>query len=397
MPLSDTSLRNLKPQTSPYKKFDSNGLFVQVMPNGSKLWRCNVTVLGKRKTVALGQYPDVPLADARKKRDDARQLAAKDLDPVKERREIREEAIASATNTFGAVAADFLAKLEKEGREAPTITKNTWLLTKVVGGLGKMPVKEIRPRDVLRVLKAVEDTGRVNTAIEARAAIGRVFRFAIASELCDTDPTYALRGALLTHTPDSHPALTDPKAVGGLVRSIKEYDAGHYTTKALLLAQMYCFTRPSETRTMMWSELDLDRKVWTVPAEKAKMRRLLDVPLTTQMLALIESMRPWTGHTDVVFGSIMSGKKFQSENTMNSTLRRMGFSKEEHTAHGFRSTASTILNESKLFRGEVIEAQLAHKDKDAVRAIYNRAEYWDERVPMMQWYADHLDSLGATR
>lgn len=397
MPLSDTALRNLKPQDKLYKKFDSNGLFIQVMPNGSKLWRCNVTILGKRKTIALGSYPDVPLADARKRRDDTRQLAAKNLDPVKERKAEREVAMAAVANTFESVANDFITKLVREGREQPTITKNTWLLTVIAGPLAKMAISEIRPRDVLKVLKAVEDTGRVNTAIEARAAIGRVFRFAIASELCDTDPTYALRGALLSHTPESHPALTDPVAVGGLVRAIKAYSAGHYTTKALLLAQMYAFARPSETRSMLWSELDMERKVWTIPAHKTKMKRLLDVPLSRQMVDLIESMRPLTGHQEVVFRSIVSGKKYQSENTMNSTLRRLGFAHEEHTAHGFRSTASTLLNESRQFRGEVIEAQLAHKDKDAVRAIYNRAEYWDERVPMMQWYADHLDALGEAR
>lgn len=396
MPLTDTAVRNLKATEKAYKKSDANGLYILVKTNGAKLWRYDYAIFGRRRTLAIGAYPIVSLADARKARDEAKKLILMNVDPNAEKRQVKMDATTLAANTFGRIADDFLAKMELDGRKGPTMTKNRWMLKELAASLEKRPITEIKPKDILMILKKLEDSGRIESAGATRAAIGRVFRFAIASDMTDTDPTYALRGALRTHKPTSFPALTEPKAVGGLVRALKDYD-GWPTLKALLLVQMYCFARPSETRTMMWSELDLKNRIWSIPAEKTKMGRSLDVPLSDQVIEIIEGIRVYSGTMPNVFRSMMSGKTYLSENSMNSALRRMGFTKEQHTAHGFRSTASTLLNESRRFRGEVIETQLAHKDKDSIRAIYNRAQYWDERVPMMQWWADHLDELGRSR
>lgn len=396
MPLNDTNIRSLKPAAAEFKRSDGGGLYLTVKPTGSKIWRLNYRFFGKQKTLTIGQYPTVSLVDARAAREAAKKLLSQDIDPGEQRRREKVEIAEALENTFGKVVEGFLAKMEKDGRKGPTMTKNTWMLKELAAPLARRPIGDIRPKEILAILKALEDSGRIESASATRAAIGRVFRFAIASDIVDTDPTYSLRGALITHTPTSFPALVDPKAVGGLVRALASFD-GWPTLKALLLVQMYCFTRPSETRTMMWDELDLEKRVWSIPADKTKMGRPLDVPLSNQVIAAIESVRVFSGTKSNVFRSMMAGKTFLSENSMNSALRRMGFTKEQHTAHGFRSTASTLLNESRQFRGEVIEAQLAHKDKDSIRAIYNRAQYWDERVPMMQWWADHLDNLAKVK
>lgn len=396
MPLSDTAVRNLKPLEKAYKKSDSNGLYLLVKPNGTKLWRYDYSLFGSRKTLAIGAYPMVSLAEARKARDEAKSAIASNVDPVNQKRQLKFEAAEVAANTFGKIAEEFLQKMQRDGRSEQTMIKNHWMLRELASPLTERPIAEIRPKEILAILRKLEDSGRIESASATRAAIGRVFRFAIALDIVDTDPTYALRGALTTHKPEHFAAITDPVEVGGLVRAVKASD-GWPTLRAVLLMQMYCFARPGETRTMMWSELDLRKRVWSIPAEKTKMRRPLDVPLSRQAIEVIESVRVYSGTMPCVFRSMMSGKMFLSENSMNSALRRMGFTKEQHTAHGFRSTASTLLNESRRFRGEVIEAQLAHKDKDVVRAIYNRANYWDERVTMMQWWADYLDELGASR
>ena len=396
MALSDTAVRNLKPLEKAYKKADANGLYLLVKPNGAKLWRYDHAIFGTRKTLSIGQYPLVSLADARKARDAAKLKIMENVDPAADKKRAREEATEVASNTFGRIVEEFLAKMEREGRAGPTMTKNRWMLRELAAPLSKRPISEIKAKDILAILRGLEETGRIESAAATRAAIGRVFRYAIALDVVETDPTYALRGALTTHTPTSFAALTDPKQVGGLVRSLREFE-GWPTLRGALLTQMYCFTRPGETRTMMWDELDLKAKIWHVPAEKTKLRRALDVPLSKQAIEVIESMRVYAGTQPNVFRSMMSGKTYLSENSMNSALRRMGYTKEQHTAHGFRSTASTLLHSSRKFHSDTIEAQLAHKDPNAVRAIYNRSQYWEERVPMVQWYADYLDELAASR
>ncbi|WP_338722189.1 site-specific integrase [Devosia sp. XK-2] len=304
----------------------------------------------------------------------------------------RLDAMAAAGNTFGVVAREFIEKMRRDGRAEPTIEKNKWMLQTLASQLAPHLITQITAKDVLAVLAALERSGRVESALPTRAAIGRVFRFAIATARAESDPTSALRGALQRHAPVSHAALTDPTGLGGLLRAIYGYE-GWPSLRGALSIQALCFARPGETRSMEWSELNGADAVWTIPAAKTKMRREHQVPLSRQALIVIEEMQNLFGDRPYVFPSMMTGKKLLSENSMNSALRRMGIGRSEHTAHGFRSSASTILNESGKFSADAIEAQLAHLDAREVRRIYNRSTYWDERVRMMQWWADLLDEM----
>lgn len=390
MPLTDTAIRNAKPSDRLRKLADSGNLYLAISPSGTKSWRMDYSYLAKRKTLSFGTYPTVSLADARAKRDDAKKSLAEGTDPSLVKRRNRVAAMAANGNTFGLVAQEFIEKLTRDGRAPPTVTKNKWMLGELAAPLHRYPITNISAKDVLDVLRKIEASGRVESALATRSAIGRVFRYAIATARAENDPTSALRGALQRHVPQSHPALTSVADVNGLMRAIDGYQ-GWPTLRAALKIQALCFARPGETRTMEWSELDLKKAVWTIPAEKAKMRRAHDIPLSRQALLVIEEMGSTFGINGYVFPSMMSGKTVLSENSMNSALRRMGYTADEHTAHGFRSSASTILNESGLFSADAIEAQLAHLDSREVRRIYNRATYWDERVRLMQWWADLLE------
>ncbi len=394
MSMTDTFVRNLKPAGREYKRGDGGGLYIVVKVSGAKIWRMNYRFFGVQKTLSIGAYPAVGLGAARAARDEAKRLLVLGVDPGEQKKADQAAAERANGETFEAEADEFLARMAVLGRSEATIQKNRWMLKEVARPLAKRPVRQIKSPEVYELLSAIEASGRRDTAIATRAAISRVFRGAILGGRADFDPTYALKGALAAPVVVSHPALTEPKDVGGLMRAIDAY-AGWPTLRGLLLMQARVFARPSETRTMNLAEIDFDKRIWTIPEEKAKMRRPHDVFLSTQALAVIEAMRPYVNRHGDVFPSMMSGKRFLSENSMNSALRRMGFTGDEHTAHGFRSTASTLLNASKQFSSDAIEAQLAHLDKDRVRRIYNRWEYWDERVPMMQWYADKLDALAA--
>ncbi|SCY81419.1 Integrase [Rhizobium sp. NFACC06-2] len=345
---------------------------------------------GKRKTLTIGAYPTVGLADARRLRDEAKKKLAEGLDPSLAKKRDQLAAKAAAGNTFGVIADEFIEKLKRDKRAEPTITKNRWMLKDLAEKLGPYPVTQITARDILVVLTSIEKSGRVESALATRAAIGRVFRYAIATARAENDPTSALRGALQRHVPVNHAALTTKAEMGGLMRAIYGYE-GWPSLVAALKIQALCFARPGETRSMEWTELDFDKLVWTIPAEKTKMRREHHVPLSTQAVEVLTEMKEFFGDKPYVFPSMMSGKKILSENSLNSALRRMGVTEAQHTAHGFRSSASSILNESGEFSIDAIEAQLAHLDTRAVRRIYNRATYWDERVRMMQWWADLLE------
>ncbi|MGO7769838.1 tyrosine-type recombinase/integrase [Rhizobium ruizarguesonis] len=390
MPLTDIQVRNAKADGKPRKLADANGLYLYVSAAGGKSWRLDYNFFGKRKTLTLGGYPSLTLAEARSQRDEAKRKLAEGLDPSLAKKRQQLEAKAAAGNTFGLMADEFIDKLRRDKRAEPTIAKNTWMLTVLAAKLLPYPITQITPKDVLAVLTNIERSGRVESALATRSTIGRVFRYAIATARAETDPTSALRGALQRHVPISHPALTTREELGGVMRAIYGYE-GWPSLVAALKIQALCFARPGETRSMEWPELDLKNALWTIPPTKAKMRREHHVPLSRQALQIIEEMKELFGDNRYVFPSMMSGKKLLSENSMNSALRRMGVGGDEHTAHGFRSSASTILNESGEFKPDAIEAQLAHLDGSPVRRVYNRAIYWDERVRMMQWWADLLD------
>jgi integrase len=396
MPLSDTALRALKPTNAEFKKADGGGLFVVVKPTGARIWRLAYRFFGKQKTLTIGHYPAVSLVDARAARENAKKLLSQDIDPGVQKQVAKAAAEKSNAETFEALADEFLANMVTLGRSQATIDKNKWMLKEVARPLAKRPMKQITSPETFALLNAIEKSGRRDTAIATRAAISRVFRLAILSGRAETDPTYALRGALTPPTVVSHPAIVEVDQVGGLVRAIRGY-TGWPTLRGVLMMQAVAFARPSETRTMNIAEIDFKKAIWTIPKEKTKMRRPQGVPLSRQALTIIEEMKPHMSDDGDVFPSMMSGKRFLSENAMNSALRRMGFTSDEHTAHGFRSTASTLLNGSGLFSSDAIEAQLAHLDKDKVRRIYNRWEYWEERVTIMQWWADYLDERAKDR
>ncbi|ANP88249.1 tyrosine-type recombinase/integrase [Rhizobium leguminosarum] len=389
MALTDVQIRNAKKSEKPYKLPDGKGLYLYVSTAGGKSWRIDYAYFGKRKTLTLGAYPALGLADARTRRDDVKKKLSEGLDPSLAKKREQLAAKAAAGNTFGLITDEFIAKLRRDKRAEPTIDKNTWMLKVLAKKLSPYPITQISAKDVLDVLNVIEKSGRVESALATRSAIGRVFRFAIATARAENDPTSALRGALQRHVPVSHPALTSRKELGGLMRAIYGYE-GWPSLVAALKIQALCFARPGETRAMQWSELDLENAVWTIPAAKTKMRREHHVPLSRQAIEVIRYMKDVCGDKPHVFPSMMSGKTLLSENSMNSALRRMGVGGNEHTAHGFRSSASSILNESGKFSPDAIEAQLAHLDTREVRRIYNRATYWNERVQMMQWWADML-------
>ncbi|MCG5234211.1 tyrosine-type recombinase/integrase [Xanthobacter oligotrophicus] len=390
MALTDLAIRNFKPAEKPFKASDSGGLHLLVNPNGSRLWRLKYRFEGKEKLLALGAYPIVTLAKAREKRDEAKGLLADGIDPAKSRRESRIAAVATSGNTFRLVAGEYLDKLRREERAPATLAKVEWLLSFAYGDLGERPISEIAAAEVLAVLRKVEQRGRRESARRLRSTVGSVFRYAIATARAENDPTFALRGALVAPKVKHRAALIGTVQLGAFLRAIDSFD-GQVTTRTALALLPLLFPRPGELRAAEWVEFDLDRALWTLPAARMKMRRPHRIPLPTQAVALLRELHLHTGAGRLVFPSVRSTVRSISENTLNAALRRMGYTTDEVTAHGFRATASTLLNESSLWNADAIERQLAHEDADAIRRAYARGEHWEERVRMMQWWADKLE------
>lgn len=392
MTLSDVKCRNARPGPKLRKLSDGGGLQLWVQPTGSRLWRLAYRFDGKQKLLALGSYPLLSLAEARQARDEAKRLLMKGIDPVRE----KQEKNADTRDSFRVIADEFIAKLKKEGRAERTITKNKWLLSFAYPTLGDRSIKEIDAPSVLDVLREVEVRGRHESARRLRSTIGSVFRYAIATARANADPTLALRDALVRPTVTPRAAVTDPKEFGALLRAIDSYDGQPGTQIALNLMALL-FPRPGELRAADWSEFDFDKAVWTIPAARAKMRRPHSVPLSIQALNLLKRLREVSGHGLLLFPSVRAITRPISDNTLNAALRRLGYRKNEATAHGFRATASSLLNESGKWHPDAIERQLAHVEGNNIRRAYARGEHWDERVKMMQWWADHLDTLKLSR
>ncbi|KUR81211.1 integrase arm-type DNA-binding domain-containing protein [Novosphingobium sp. Fuku2-ISO-50] len=401
MALTSTAIRNAKPKAKPYKLADEKGLFLLVQPSGGMLWRFKFRVDGRdeqgnpkkvERKLGLGTYPDVSLKDARALRDDARTLLAKGIDPAEKKRRDAHIAKVSAANSFAAVARTYIDKCKREGRADATVTKQEWLLKLVERAIGQRPIAEIEPFEMLEAVRKYETTGRTEAAHRAIQFSSQVFRFAIANQLAKSDPTRDLRGALTSHKAKHHAAILEPKKAGELLRAMDGYEGSPITKIALQLSALV-FVRPGELRQAEWSEIDVDAAVWRIPPDKMKGRMEHVVPLSTQSLALLEQARSLTGDGRYVFPSIRTYTRPMSENTINAALRRLGYSGDEMTAHGFRAMASTLLNESGRWSPDAIERALAHKDKDAVRAAYHRGAHWQERVDMAQWWGDHLETL----
>ncbi|MCU0828869.1 MAG: integrase arm-type DNA-binding domain-containing protein [Tabrizicola sp.] len=395
MPLSDTAIRNLKPREKPYKVADFDGLFVLVKPSGSRLWQFKYRIGGKEKLLSIGPYPETSLAQARAKRDAARSMVANGIDPSEAKQEQKRRSQVQDRVTFAAQAREYLDKIRREGRADMTMRKLEWLLGMAIDDLGERPIADISAPEVLRCLRKVEARGTHETARRLRSTMGTVFRFAVASGIATPDPTYALRDALVRPKASPRAAIVEPVELGKLLRAIAGYN-GQAVTKIALELLALLVPRPGELRQARWSEFDLAAAVWSVPAERMKMRRPHRVPLPDRALTLLKDLKALTGHTEFVLPSLVSVKRVMSENTLNTALRRMGYGAEEMTAHGFRATFSTLANESGLWNPDAIERALAHVEANDVRRAYARGEHWEERVRMAAWWADKLEALAGS-
>ncbi|MBI5616937.1 MAG: tyrosine-type recombinase/integrase [Gammaproteobacteria bacterium] len=401
--LTDTAIRNTKPSMKPMKLFDGGGLYLLITPEGGRWWRLKYRYGGKEKLLSLGTYPEVPLAGrkekktgvwiegARDRRDAARQLLANGVDPGAQRKAARAAAADAAANSFEALAREWHAHRAK-ALEATTLEGIMMRMEKhLFPWLGSRPISEIEPPELLRVLQRAEAKELGETPRRLRQYCGQIFRFAIATGRAARDPAADLKGALRPHKVRHHAAVVDPKAVGELLRAIDGYK-GEPTTRAALRLAPLVFVRPGELRQAEWSEFDLDAGEWRIPASRMKMRDAHLVPLSKQAVEILRELKTLTGRWTYVFPSIRSKSRPMSSNTINAALRRLGYTNTDATAHGFRSTACSILNEQGWHR-DAIERQLAHAERDGVRAAYNRAEHLPERRKMMQAWADYLDAL----
>lgn len=393
MALSDVAVRKAKPGAKPVKVADGGGLYLLVNPTGSKLWRWKYRIRGREKLLALGAYPDVSLSDARAACAIARRKLAQGIDPSAERKEVktaRAKAIQQASDTFESVAKEWMARQDVSDS---TAAKTRWILESFLfPEIGKRPIVEISPRELLAVLRKVEASGKLETARRAKVKVGQVFRYAVLEGKAESDPTASLRGALKTPKAKHHAAITDPMQMGALLRAIHGFSGQPVTLAALKLSPLV-FVRPGELRRAEWSEIDLDEAVWRIPGEKMKMKAAHLVPLSPQAVAILRDLHPLTGSGRYVFPGLRSASRPMSENTITAALRRLGYSGDEMTAHGFRSMAATRLNEMG-WNPDAIERQLAHAESNKVREAYTHAaQYLDERKRMMTAWADYLDGL----
>lgn len=390
--LTDTAIRKAKPKEKPYKVSDSQGLYLLVNPRGSKLWRVKYRMNGVERKLALGSYPEITLAEARSARDAARRQLAHSIDPNFVKRQERIEAGIRASNSFSSVAQELIEKKAREGMAEPTLAKMRWFVKLLGNDYGKRPVAEITPQELLHELRKHERRGRLETANLLRAFASRVFRYAVATARAERDPAQLLIGALTTPRVKHFAAITDAVTFGALLRAIEDYQGDPAVMHALKLTP-HVFQRPGEIRHMEWTEVDFGKAVWIIPEGKMKMRQPHSVPLSRQSLAILTNMRTLSGSGRYVFPSIRSRTRPISENTINAALRRMGYPKDQMTAHGFHTSASSLLNESGKWNPDAIERALAHMVAGSVRRIYNQSAYWTERVEMAQWWSDYLDEL----
>jgi integrase len=394
MALTDTFVKQVKHsgKAAGDRYTDGRNMYLHVKEAG-KYWRMDYSHYGKRKTLALGVYPAISLADARQRREAARQQLAHGIDPSEAKQEAKQAQAAIQANTFENVARDWLQKTAADRIASTTKKIENWFAHDVYPYIGAMPISAIGPRDVLGALRHMEGRGALDSVQRVKQHIGQVFRYAVATGSAERDPTPDLKGALTKASPGHFAAITEPKQAGDLMRAIYAYSGHPQVTAALKLSAML-FVRPGELRSMEWAELDLDEAEWRIPGTKMKMKVDHLVPLSTQALALIKTLKPLTGSRRYVFPSIgRSEDRPMSENTINSALHVMGISKETHTAHGFRAMARTILDEVLDERVDLIEHQLAHAVKDPNGRAYNRTAHLPARKAMMQRWADYLDKI----
>lgn len=395
MALNETVIKAAKPREKNWKLADGKGLYLLVTPTGGKLWRLKFRHMGKEKKLALGAYPNVGLAKARKLRDAAREQLANGQDPALERKKTKLTAKLSAGVTFASVAREYIdSKMVGDGRAEATVSKARWFLAQLQPAIGTMPIADVDPQMLLAALKRLEAKGRHETAKKCRSFASRVFRYGVATGRCKSDPAHLLQGALIAPKARHYAAILEPEKLGELLRAIDAFSGSPITMAALRMAP-HVFVRPGELRHAEWIEFDLKAGIWNIPAGKMKARRPHAVPLSKQVREMLKDLRVLTGCGKYVLPSAHGASRPMSENTLNSSFRRMGFEKDEITAHGLRATASTMLNESGIWSPDAIERALAHGESNATRGAYHRGLHWDERVRMAQWWSDYLEKLGA--
>jgi integrase len=395
--LTDLQIRNAKPSGKIRKLSDGRGLQLWVSPAGSKSWRLDYRFGGKKRLLTFGLYPDISAARARELAAKAREQLALGNNPANQKKEARAEAVAAVENTFGNLSKRLIEKKRREKKADVTLAKMEWIFGKIEADLGHRPIQEISTPQIIVVLKREEEAGNLETARRMRTVIGEVFRYAMQHGLITSDPVQATRGAIARPQPRNHPAIVDQKEFARLLRLIDEYTSRNELCGSALQLMCLLYPRPGELRQADWSEFDLDRATWTVPASRMKMRRPHVKPLPSQAVAILRKLQKLTGPQGYVFPAMGRPNRPMSENTLNAALRRMGVGADAHTSHGFRASASTMLNDSNLFSVDAIERELAHQDEDAVRRAYRRGEAMAERVKMAQWWADHLEKLGASK
>lgn len=395
--LTAVAVKRAKPKDKPYKLSDRDGLYLFVKPSGTRYWRMNYRFAGQQRTISFGRWPEVPLADARERVIKARRQLSDGIDPSEQVKLDKIKASIAQANTFKAVSDDWLEKVGLEARAPMTIKKYEWQLGLVMPSLGRRPITQITPHEILLALKRIERTKKYYTACSVRATCSQVFRYAIATARAERDVCADLRGALVTPKVVHRAAITTPREVGALMRSLEDYD-GHPIIRVALRLLPHVFVRPGELRHAEWKEVDFERAVWTIPDHKMKMGRPHAVPLSRQVIAIIRELEHDETLSPYLFHSLRATDRPMSDNTINAALRRLGYAKDEMTAHGFRAMAATLLNEMGTWNPDAIERQLAHAEVNSVRRAYTRGQYWDERVRMMQHWSDYLDELrgGAT-
>ena len=389
MALSDTAIKSAKPRERPYKLFDTGGLYLEIRPTGARWWRLKYRHAGRENRLSLGVYPDVSLRKARERRDEARRLVADGIDPSAQRKAEK----AASADSFKSVALEWQSK--HADRWAPSNREKVarFLERDVFPWIGGRPVSELKASDFLPQLRRIESRGALETAHKVRQYCGMVMRYAVATGRAERDPCADLRGALPPKRIKRHmAALTDPKAVGDLLRAIDGF-AGFFVTRCALKLSPLVFVRPGELRHAEWLEVDLDRAEWNIPASKMKMQEPHLVPLSRQAVEILRELQPLTGRGRYVFPGARTNGRPMSENAVLAAMRRMGYTKDEMTGHGFRALARTILDEVLGVRVELIEHQLAHAVKDPLGRAYNRTKHLPERRKMMQQWADYLDGL----
>ena len=401
--LTAVAVKSAKPGNSPIRMFDGGGMYLEVQPSGSKWWRHKFRFGGKEKLLSLGVYPEIGLAEARKRRQEARDLLARGIDPSVVRKAQRTARTTPAADSFEAVAREWLAA-KSSGWSADHATRTLLRMeNNVFPWIGAQHINSVTAPELLRVIRRVEARGAIETAHTIMQQCGQVFRYGIATGRCDRNPAPDLRDALKPVIVTHMAALTDLKEVGTLLRSIVDYQ-GHPVTRAALVLSALVFQRPGNVRAAEWGEIDLNAAMWTVPS--AKIKRTVQgklsgrphlIPLSAQAVAELRELGKLTGHGQFVFPSLLTGERCMSENTVNTALRRMGYDKSQMTAHGFRAMARTILVEQLNVHPDVIEAQLAHGKSGPLGSAYDRAEFMEQRRSMMQSWADYLDKLRAAR